>query len=117
MGTWVSNCQQKAESGISSHQKGNRIALLATINSFRAAPSRARRFAAASANESDEAPARGIENAAVLGPAAVMVLADRTAARALEVCVWTLVDSASLSINLVLNNVRSMTVKLSSVQS
>src|SRR6516162_6744348 len=107
MGTSVSSCQQKAESGMSSHQNGDRIALLAIMNWLSAAPSRVARVVATSPSESDDALPRALENEAILELAWAPKLT-----RSLETRVATPDESDILSISLVLNEARSMTVKV-----
>ena len=106
MGTSVSSCQQKAESGISSHQNGYRIALWAMTNCFSAAPSRVAMVAAASLSGSGDALLRTLENVATLDVASFPRFTRCVSAA----------GSVSFSSSLALKRVRSRTVKLSSEQ-
>src|SRR6516164_2821040 len=87
MGTSVSSCQQKAESGMSSHQNGNKISLLATMNCFSAAPSRVAKVVATAPSESDDVLLWALENAVILELASALKLT-----RLLEACVETEVE-------------------------
>src|SRR5579864_4630529 len=120
MGTSVSSCQQKAKSEISSHQNGDRIALLATTNCFSAAPSRVAMVAATSPSESDDAALRTLDTAEIRELVAAAKLARWVFATEvsspLEACVATEAESVILSSSLVLKRAKSRTVKLSSEQ-